>query len=496
MVLPRQENIMRVPRYLSALISLAALLAGCDPTALLPTGTPDAGSGARSTRTSLTHNDLHHNSLRADVLTANAALRARLATSALNQRTFEELQADGIAFGVNDESKSMTMDLMEYVVSCALLPEAEVKVAETTWRGELGLCSEWATDVPDDACLSRVSSCVIARVNARNRKVIISMRGESMPRGPDLFPLQRRVPVEQELREEGGTPIHSFRDCSGDAAPPDCGFEPLYVGMCNAGEEVTVCAGGTCDCSAPISEPDLSVTLRVCKGLYGCDSTPFDASTYPGQLKDTPTYAGRLEDAHAACADAMSQKRPAVTFTCPANGPVLNGSQRGYYSVMIAPGNGASSRRPSSPVPKAVKDGVVDTRRTYPAREVDVFTYREGAFYGNLFSTSAKLDTNPTMLSGDTYACFGERWADGLATFADRFCALDAVCFDHTPMGCFQPKGDRCESDSGMPGEFYERCSGIAVPPARPAEWAAPITVYLNGPCDLSDKCDVDPLSK
>lgn len=474
---------MRLPRYAWAPIALVALLLGCDPTVPPLPGTPDAGTGNLPPSSHLTHNDLHHNSLRADALTANADLRATLARSPLNdeilKETFQMLEGSGMAPDVEltkDEILERTKELIAYVVSCALPPDAEVKIDGATWKGELGLCSAWASrPPPDNACLERVSACVISRVNARDRKVIISMRSEAM-RGD----LRAPVPVETELREAGGTAIRSFHACDADVTAPDCGFQPLSVGRCNANEQVTVCTGGsqnpmtglpTCDCNDPISKAEKNVSLRVCKGLYGCDSVPFP---------DAPAYAGQLEGATNTCQTG----RPAVTFTCPTNGPLINpsddprtGRRYGYYSVMIASAGGEANDKLAD-----VGLHVGATVATYPATEADVFTYREGAFYGNLFS-STQLKAELRMLSGDAHACFGEAWSDGLATLTDRFCAGTADCFHQKPMPCFRAMDARCESDSGMPGGFYQRCNGLAGPPV----WPAPITVYLNHPCDLVD---------
>jgi hypothetical protein len=525
MILPRQENIMRLPRYPWALLFLIALLPGCGPTA--PRGTPptppapsapsappapgacaapDAcavpGAGTVLMRSNLTHNDLHHNSLHADALARNAYLRSKLAQNPLNDETFRELQASTTPESVDfrrqleedPDTRKSTMELMEYVISCALPLDPTLTIGkpfDERWMGELGLCAGWANLAPGPKCLELVSSCVLSRVNARDRKVIISLRGE-----PDgLFSLLTQVPVEQELREKGGTLIRSFRkldECAGEPLPKDpaardCGFQPLYVGRCNAGEPVTVCTGSNCDCKASISDDDKNVSLRVCKGLYGCDSGPFDPAKYDDRLDPALQYAGWLANSRYTCLN--DQPRPTVTFTCPTNGPLVDssdlpdGKRYGYYSVMIGPGYAASGTSLAD-----VGDDVVATTGTYPASEVDVFTYREGAFYGNLFSDAQiTVKNTPRALSGDAYACFGKEWSDGLATLTDRFCAGTSECFHHAPTPCFHSWSSwdaRCASDRGMPGEFYQNCNDS---PAGSNTWTAPITVYLNHPCDLVD---------
>jgi hypothetical protein len=521
MVLPRQENIMRLARYPWTLISLVALLPGCLPSCD-PTPPPDdtpppepsppdacaapgacavPGAGTVLTRSQLTHNDLHHNSLKASALAKNTYLRTQLAKNPLNDETFRALRAstapESSAFmrELNDhETRTSTMELMEYVVSCALPLDPEATVGEPfdeTWKGELGLCADWAHLAPGPKCLELVSSCVLSRVNARYRKVIISMRGE--PNG--LFPLQTQVPVEQDLREKSGTRIRSFRsldECAGepfpkDPAARDCGFQPLYVGVCKAGEPVTVCTGGDdCSCEAVVPDDDKRVSLRVCKGLYGCDSGPFDPTKYDDWSDPDPEYTGWLADSQYTC--PQNQTRPTVTFTCPTNGPLIDrsdltdGERYGYYSVMIGPGYA-----PLSTTLADVGTHVVATAGNYPASEAEVFTYREGAFYGNLFSDAQVADKDPRELSGDAYACFGKEWSDGLATMTDRFCAGTDECFHHAPTPCFHSwtSGDaHCMSDLGMPGDFYQNCDDR---PAGLHTWSAPITVYLNHPCDLVD---------
>ena len=463
-------------------VALTLVAAGCprpDENLAVPGG--DAG------RTSLPHNDLHHNSLTAEALHGNAELRAFLAEHELSAKTMQLIGEDERLKG--EIADGNALQLMSYVVSCALAPghglqppagvQAKSPKGEVLdgWLGELGLCADWETKPPSAACLQIVSSCVIARVNAHDRRVIISMRGTPAA----LYPAQPQVPVETALRENDGTPIASFTPLercgnlpSGGTAARSCGYDPLFVGRCQAGESVTVCTGGkasgSCACDDPITEEDRRATLRVCKGLYGCDAEEFSPPV---------AYAGRLP-AEAACAD---KKRPALTFTCPENGPLVDpagpstGARYGYYSVMIGPGDLAPDQAP----PPQVHEGVGATTGDYPAGEEIVFTYREGSFYGDLFS-STQLKVQPQILAGDAFACFSDVWTDGLAALTDRFCAGTTECFENVPHACTEV----CARDDGMPGRYYENCRG------KPsgAIWIEPVTVYLNHPCDLSKNCD------
>src|SRR5262249_14268036 len=149
------------------------------------------------------------------------------------------------------------------------------------------------------ACLETVSSCLIARVNALHKKVIISVRGESSC----LFPLQPRVPVQTEYRETDGTKIPSLDEspcapgtAAGDATR-DCGWKARYVGSCTPGEHVSLTVGG-------------NAMVRVCRGIYGCDHE--DRRPLPGQVppeNPTPWYAGVI-----ASSDASDST---MGFTCP-----------------------------------------------------------------------------------------------------------------------------------------------------------------------------------
>lgn len=474
---------MHLARFVSAVVVGVSLAAACGPTAPAELAKP----GGHSARTGLAHNDLHHNSLDAAALGANAGLRAKLAGGPLSSEAIREAEADAALVGQLLDSR--TLELMKYVVSCALPPGASVKrpagaPAGDDWAGEVGLCAGWANEAPAASCLELVSACVLARVNAHDKRVIISMRGQPAA----LFPLQPRVPVETELREEGGTPIRSFDPLdkcvgplpSGGTAARDCGFAPLLVGRCQAGEAVTVCTGGkegaaaACGCDDAIPDLARRAALRVCKGLYGCDAEDFAPPR---------AYAGPLPDAKDAC---PGKGRPAVTFTCPTNGPLVDpasGADRryGYYSVMIAPGDAAPTQAPKA----SVGAGVNATTGQYPAPEADVFTYREGAFYGNLFS-SAGIQGKQQMLAGDSYACFSSVWRYREAELADRFCGGVEGCFEHAPGPCFQAAGQRCKRDDGAPGASYGACLGLDGAP----RWTAPVTVYLNHPCDLTGACD------
>jgi hypothetical protein len=457
-------------------------------------------------------------------------LRRKLPTIALSTKALEQA-AQGDPQIQSELDEPWTQDLMQYIVSCALAPGRSVVPpvspdaglvldpggctappgasdgwrSTAPWPGELGLCDAWATAPPSVACQQIVSSCVLARVNAVNKRVIISLRGAPT----ELFPLQPQVAVETQYRERTTdpstlpaplTPIHSFEPTcvSSLAGDPtrNCAWAPLYVGRCTAGDAVKVCAGAmsaagaACQCDR--SDPQAPM-LRVCKGLYGCD----DGTGAPAPAGPPPVYAGFLGDAPAC---------ESLEFVCPDDGPLVDtspdasatGQRYGYFSVMAAP---------QAPLPTdAGVDAGMDagTNLTfsftfpgeYPAPEVDAFTYREGAFYGNLFDSKP---TEPLFLPEDLFACYSDTWTCGLALMTGRFCAgagaSSALCQDAGGVpaqvnGCFDQDVPRpcsggadptCQSGDGGPADYYQLCAGGS----GGCAWSLPITVYLNHPCDL-----------
>ncbi len=427
------------------------------------------------------HNDMPHNALSADSLRGHHALLTHLSRTKLDEGTFrghEALLAD-------DNAKA----LMAYIASCALDPASQVNATVDTarlpygdaklmppWKGEMGLCGkgspagEWSAGPPTPQCLELVSSCLLARTNALGRRVILSVRGEPSC----LFPLHDKVPVETSYREHRGTPIAAFAPCRKDDLAPDidkdCGYTPLYVGRCEAGETVKLTA-------------ERPGRLRVCKGLYGCGAGP-----------KAPYYAGIIPPIEPETACGKGEKA-SVSFTCPNNGPAAPGTDLhadrprwGYYSVMSAPCK-PSERTIPSPLPTAVKAD----KGSYPAPEAEVFTYREGGFYGNVFPPAAVAGRNQceppiqgktTMLSGELFACYSDVWSRPLAHLADRLCAdpESSECFGNQPLACLSEPDARCRDGRGAGGS-YRLCKGDDRAPA----WPLPITVYLNHPCDLSN---------
>ena len=336
--------------------------------------------------------------------------------------------------------------LVEYIASCAL--DRDVKLGSPfdkrgTLHGELGLCGrrsphgDWRKAPPTKDCLQTVSACVLARVNALHRKVLISVRGEPAC----LFPLQPRVPVEPAYREDDGARgIESFAACAADARPSAdqrCGFAPRFVGRCVPGAKLHLTF-------------EREGLARVCKGLYGCNAG-----------EDHPPYAGHVESRSVKAGRGLK-------FACPANGT---------FSLQVASMTGG-------PVDTALDAAVQRTAEVrYPANEEEVFAVREGAFYGNLFEKPGQHKPDRALF-GDQFACYDRGWSDPIAHFADRLCAspeATSPCFENRPVEC--PAS--CSGTSAPPESAFLGCQGVRYDGAPPARWNG-VTVFLNDPCDLS----------
>ncbi|WP_437896382.1 hypothetical protein [Sorangium sp. So ce124] len=347
-------------------------------------------------------------------------------------------------------------ELMDVIVSCALDPDekvtAKVRAGTFTWQGQLGLCGKesplgsWGGDVPTQGCLEVVSSCVLARMNALERQVPISIRGQDA----SLFVLRDKVRVERELRDR--KPIASFEACTTDVTKGkkerDCGWQAAYVGRCEPKTSVTL------ERELLFEEQPM---VRVCRGIYGCDHDQPDVASSP----ELPYYAGFVADF------AKDEK---ISFPCPPGD---------LFSVMLA---SPSSKEPLPP--ELDVHPSPGTPAHYPAKEEDVFTYREGSFFGDVFKGTKSR-----------YACYSDIWSLGKAHLADRLCAGPAGedCLPHEPSPCrAAPDGDEraapatthlCFGESEAPSSAYLDCEGEQR--VRPP-WHHGVTVFLSDPCALS----------
>jgi hypothetical protein len=141
-------------------------------------------------------------------------------------------------------------------------------------------------------------------------------------------------------------------------------------------------------------------------------------------------------------------------------------------------------------------------RARYPATENEVFTFREGAFYGNLFTPNELLVQCAVGTNGErvcrpktqtdrqrglpyprVYACYEDSLQ--VAYLNARICTdPSAGCFVHDPKPCVgagpaDPNSARCTwlNHAGV----YQDCRG----PDPAADSYPAITTYLNEPCDL-----------
>lgn len=381
-------------------------------------------------RVQMAHNDMPHNALQPEALMCTNALLGRISSSSLRTETFSELNADERA-GFDKTKCPYTQELLSYVISCALGPCDVVQTPQGELHGEVGLCPQWATGAPSEECRQVVSACVIARTNAWDKKVIISLRGH-----PALGLLDK-VPVETEIRNRGGQPIRSFEPCqhkTTGAPERNCGWQPRYVGRCESPGDVV------------ISAPQAPLMVRICGGIHGCD--------HEGGVVYSRWVSDKL----------LANPKDSLTFACPENGPATDdGKAFGYYSVLVA----APHVRRDDLTPDI---DVVTSSGNYPASEEQVFTMREGAFYGNIF---------PSPSSGGPYACHNAGWGDDWRAFiTGRGCTIPKVgCFTNEPRAC-----DSVCSQQAADGT-YQNCRG---PSAAEKTWMHPLTTFLNHPDDLT----------
>src|SRR3954470_21510995 len=424
------------------------------------------------------HNDMPHNSVSLAGLTKAASLLGALAKGPLDDATIKGAFTLSPSVLDTDVAK-----LLDKIVSCALDRNIELKPfpvkdatggngngsATTRLAGELGLCGsrsifgDWHTAALSGSalrsCQEAVTACVLARVNALGHRIVISIRTQAnLP-----IALHAQVPVETQYRDHKPIPI--FAPCTGSGS--DCGYERQFVGRCTANQNIRV--------RVTDNSPH-NTKIRICRGLYGCEkSVP----------KPYRKYSHRL-----------AERVDVAPFVCPSDGPQIGTERWGYYSVMTKPGS------PGSVVVQA-------SSGDYPAREEAVFTWPEGAFYGNIFNTelTARVasqcpdaDKRDPVLAGDQHACFGPMWEHGVGVgqMNDRFCAIPpfapvpaSACFATPPMACFLGAGDRCATNALSSGAFGD-CKPTKFPSAE-SVFNLAITTYLNDPCDLSsDTCDPD----
>jgi hypothetical protein len=194
--------------------------------------------------------------------------------------------------------------------------------------------------------------------------------------------------------------------------------------------------------------------------------------------------------------DACFSQRPLVTFLCPAEG---------FYGVMK--GNHQSSNGVVNMTPAA-------TPGLLPSSEGEVFTWREGAFYGNIFdpgalnplkpqvrvnATTGQVEEEPVPGSGiwvagktvsslfagavylNMWACSSGNWTLPDGYFERRSCAgvggLNCAARYAGPCALLCSTGDAGPASGD---HDYGDCADLTL-----QRWASPLTPFLNHPCDL-----------
>ncbi|WP_426735019.1 hypothetical protein [Myxococcus faecalis] len=439
-------------------------------TALLPLSRASAEPGIRILN-SLSTADLAFNAL-----TTNARSLEALTSQPLTTYTFE---ADArLRHQLEDPA---ARNVMHYLVECALPATATVEWMDRkkevhSFSGGVGLCPEWGVRAPSAQCLGYVSACLLSRNNAYGHTVEISMRGEH-PRDDRRF---NPTGVTQQWHP-------MFLPCAhgGRGAWEECGWVGEGVGSCTPGEQVTIAAGAPrldTSCTTTLGSGDGDRVLRVCAQPRGCEAA---SALALGEGNE--------------CGGAQ----PSATFTCP---------RGGRYSVMSAPYDRSSP--PGSWVRPAVTHG------RYPTESFGAFTFREGAFFGNILDPKGlnvevhiNMDTYAPFLSKpdfdgypyqNAHACYSRDWVAGDVHLASRVCA-NTVVGGRNAYGCLARTVGPCEPDAFTSKAACDVNDGPVVTADGDFEVCADtegtyhfesITTVLNSPCDAlppSDRVTCDP---
>jgi hypothetical protein len=146
--------------------------------AAIPKG--GGGQGGPSVCKSLTGNGLTANGLTENALTANGGTANALTSGPLTGAALMANAATSDALG-----DPLSIQVLEYVVSCALDANQSVDVTaggqNYSFQGQLGLAKHWgdANGSCCASCQSWVSACVLARLDFLGQHVEISVRGNN-----------------------------------------------------------------------------------------------------------------------------------------------------------------------------------------------------------------------------------------------------------------------------------------------------------------------------
>ncbi len=414
---------------------------------------------------------------------ANFLMRTSALGSLFNNATTEE--GNFIRDQLTDPN---ARHFMKYLAGCALsaaqtLPWQSSGGHSGAWMGGAGLCTQWLDSAPSDDCLERVSACILARISGVNRRVELSCRG--MDSNGTAFSLEAQPSSVEYDPEVPATdkPIESFLACASSTTDSsrNCGWSKDFIGSCTPGAWVQLGAGsqakdaaGVCSGHVLGNSTAPETILRVCEGIVGCNRQ--------GERFLTESTGG-----------CSPTQKPSASFTCPPSG---------FFNVMKAP-------RSSWQALGSVNVEVLATEENeaaYRLSEAQAFPFREGAFYGNLFSKkklAAEVTVtpnrtgvgdgtrtiSPSLVVGsvypDMYVCHDPEWEQGAAYATHRVCALpglNANCAATAVGPCNGGAASCATSDAGpvLGDGDYDGCQDLSG-----VTWNDPVTVFLNGPCDL-----------
>lgn len=422
------------------------------------------GNGLRWT------NGLRTEDLRFNALSANPQANPRMVQVPLSTATYNLQSGDSILREQLEDPAARAF--FGYVVSCALDSTQQVQWQDSQgnsyqWQGSLGLCPGWAQGAASLQCQRWVSACLLARNNAEGRRVLLSGRGQH-PVSTQAFSLQPQVSVDPNL-PYSHTPAASTQPCQvpEQGLHRSCGFKLEHVGQCQPGQQVQVGAGGVPPGAACGTQPlgqTLAGTalLRVCSGLHACNE------------------ATALAQSDGTCGTFL----PAVAFTCPVSGS---------FSVLSASYSSAQQAQVQVAVSGA----------TYPASEIQLFSVREGAFFGNLFGPGALASgvdvhvaqgvlhrLTPAVVGSvypRMYACHDPGWTAVDAWSSSRLCAQPGVNCVALPLGACNATvqgagyvGLRCQQDNVGGSGGYSQCQGVGEP-----AFTEVVTPWLQQPCEV-----------
>jgi hypothetical protein len=358
------------------------------------------------------------------------------------------------------------VEFTSYVVNCAL-PAGEILYGPNVrepekpfvFEGGVGLAPDWGwvdSWNPDDRVSlyhqELVTACLIDRLNARKISVPMSIRGLDIGWAP--------IPLADEVRgsEHATLGTAQFESCPGKIkGDRECGWDPeFYVGTCTAGERITVTST---ECTGA------GVMIRVCPGIGAC------------------TRAERIIGRGNICANPRS-------FRCP---------ESGDFAIMTTTFRSWREGKATLEVKNA----------SFPTSEMELFDWREGAGYGNLFLGTlykGALNRDGTVdwvdrVTGLPFNPATDATPPGKAVYDQLYACHDpwwnAASADYLDRVCFTPPGGRGPQCAALvTGDCSKQCLTSDTRQRKGdgdyggcrdklgKRWYHPLTVFLNHPCD------------